>query len=689
MPLLQEIVIIFGLSILVLFAFSRLRIPAVVGFLLTGLLAGPYGLGLVKAVHEVELLADVGVVLLLFTVGMEFSLDALLRIKKSVLVGGSLQVLLTILVAFAHASLHAGRTFGESLFIGFLVSLSSTAIVLKILQDRAEIDSPHGQTSLAILIFQDLIVIPMMLFTPLLAGRGGESGLSLLLLLAKGAGVILLVILMARWILPRLLYQIARTRSRELFLLSVVVLCFAIAWLTSSVGLSLALGAFLAGLILSESEYSYQALGSILPFRDVFSSFFFVSVGMLLDFRFLLDHLPGILAAVLLILTLKTLTAGCATLALGFPIRIALPVGLALAQVGEFSFILARSGVRQGFLAGDVYQVFLAVSVLTMAVTPFLIIAAPAVTDSVMRFPMPERLKSGPYPSETKSKANRNDHLVIIGFGVNGRNLSRAASVAGIPHVIVEMNPETVRQEEKTGKPIFYGDATQETVLHHAGVETARVVVVAISDAAATRRVVETVKRMNPKVEVIARTRFLREMKPLYDLGADEVVPEEFETSVEIFARVLRKYLIPRDEIEELISEVRSDGYQMFRTPSRDSLSLSDLTLNLPDIEISTLRVGDGSTADGKSLAQIELRKKHGVSILAIRRGQRVISNPDADARLLAKDVVIALGTPDRIALALGLFQAPEEGKPRSTAPEPPAKPDSPLPPATLPAPRV
>lgn len=660
MPLLSDILIIFGLTIMVLFVSNRLRIPAIVGFLLTGVLAGPYGLGLIKAVHEVEVLAEIGVVLLLFAIGMEFSLKALLRIKKSVLLGGSLQVLLTILVTFFLASLQIGRTFGESLFIGFLVSLSSTAIVLKIIQGKAEMDSPHGQTSLAILIFQDLIVVPMMLFTPLLAGMEGEIGQSLLILLAKGAGVIVLVILSAKWIVPQLLYQIARTRSSELFLLTVVVLCFAIAWLTSNVGLSLALGAFLAGLIISESEYSYQALGSILPFRDVFTSFFFVSVGMLLDVGFLLESLPRVVTIVLIILTLKTITAGFATFLLGFPLRTALLVGLTLAQVGEFSFILARSGVKQGFLAGDIYQLFLAVSVLTMGVTPFIIAAAPYVTDSIMRLPIPSRLKSGLYPLEREKKAEKNDHLVIIGFGVNGRNLSRAATVAGIPHVIVEMNPETVRQERKSGKPIFYGDATQETVLHHAGIEAARVVVVAISDAAATRRIIEIIRRLNPKVQVIARTRFLKEVKPLYELGADEVVPEEFETSVEIFTRVLRKYLIPRDEIEKLISEVRSDGYQMFRSLSKDFLSFSDLTLNLPDIEISTLRVCERSPVDGKSLAQVELRKRYGVSVLAIRRGERVLSNPGADTQLLGNDVVVALGTPDKIAVAMGLFHAPE-----------------------------
>jgi CPA2 family monovalent cation:H+ antiporter-2 len=648
------------MSIGVLFVCSRLRIPSIVGFLLTGVLAGPYGLGLIEAVHEVEMLAEVGVVLLLFTIGIEFSLKALVRIRKSVLLGGSLQVTLTILATFVLARMQTGSTVGQSLFLGFLVALSSTAIVLKILQERAEIDSPHGRISLAILIFQDLIVVPMMLFTPLLAGTKGDIGQSLLLLLGKGVGIILLVVVSARWLVPPVLYQIARTRSRELFLLSVVVLCFAIAWFTSSLGLSLALGAFLAGLILSESEYSYQALGSILPFRDVFTSFFFLSVGMLLDVGFLIER-PGTIASiVLIILALKTAAAGLAAAVLRFPVRTAILAGLTLAQVGEFSFILARSGVSHGLLAGDRYQWFLAVSVLTMALAPFIISAAPYVADAMIRLPIPSGLKAGLYPVEWVRDATYKDHLVIIGFGVNGRNLDRVATAAGIPHVIIEMNPESVRQEKVKGKRIFYGDATQETVLHHAGVAEARVVVVAISDAAATRRITEIVRRLNPKVQLIARTRFVQEVKPLYELGADEVVPEEFETSVEIFTRVLRKYLVPRDEIEKFVSEVRSDGYQMLRSRSGDSLSFSDLSLNLPDVEISTLRVAERSPVDGQSLAQVALRKKHGVSVLAIRREEKMMSNPDAETQLLANDVVVVLGTPDRIAEAIRLFEGSE-----------------------------
>lgn len=659
-PLLKDILILFGLAIVILLICHRLHVPTIVGFLLTGILAGPHGLGIISAVREVETLAEIGVVLLLFAIGIEFSLRSLLQIRKSVLIGGSLQVLLTIAVTYL-ISMQFGMGFVESVFVAFLVSLSSTAIVLKLIQERAEVDSPHGRTSLGILIFQDVIIVPMILVTPLLAGETEKLGESLLVLAAKGIGIILLVMIGAKWIVPQVLYQIAKTRNRELFLLGVIVICLAVAWMTSSVGLSLALGAFLAGLIISESEYSHQALGNILPFRDVFTSFFFVSIGMLLDVGFLFQQ-PMLIAIISSgVLALKAMIASAVTVLLGFPLRTAILVGLALSQVGEFSFILSKTGVEYSLLGRNIYQIFLSVSVLTMAATPFIISLAPHVADLLLRLPLPRRLKFGLYPVQGTNGIGKRDHLIIIGFGVNGRNLARAAGVGGIPYVIIEMNPETVRNEQAKGEPITYGDATHEAVLQHANIKDARIAVVAINDPTATRRITEIVRRLNPKVHLIVRTRYLQEMKPLYKLGADDVIPEEFETSVEIFTRVLAKYLISREEIEKFLTEVRSDGYEMFRSLSRKSASFSDLTLNLPDVEISTLRVGVRSALTEKTLAQIELRKKYGVTIMAIRRDSQTLSNPHGDMQLCANDVLFVLGAPEKIARVTSLFRNQEE----------------------------
>ncbi len=654
-PLLNDVVIIFGLSIAVLFIFHLIRVPAIVGFLLTGILAGPHGLGLVHGIHEVEILAEIGVVFLLFAIGLEFSLKRMAQIKRSILLGGSLQVFLTTVAVFFIAT-EIGLTSGESIFMGFLIALSSTAIVLKLIQERAEIDSPHGQATLGILLFQDVIIVPMMLFTPLLAGATGNIGESILILVAKGIGIILLVAVGARWIVPHALYQVTRTRSQELFLLSVFMICFAVVWLTASIGLSLALGAFLAGLIISQSEYSHHALGNVLPFRDVFMSFFFVSIGMLLDVGFLFQQ-PGLILLIALgFLALKSVIACAVAFLLGFPLRTAILVGLSLCQVGEFSFILSRTGAEHGLLTGDAYQFFLTVSVLTMAATPFIIALAPRIAAAALRLPLPGLLKSGRPPVQVVNRARKQDHLIIIGFGVNGRNVAQAARISGIPYTILEMDPEIVRAEQAMDEPIYYGDATHEAVFHHADINAARIVVIAISDPAATRRITAITRRLNPKVHIIVRTRYLQEMKPLYEVGADDVIPEEFETSVEIFTRVLMKYLIPHSEIEKFVAVVRADGYEMLRSLSRESVPFPGLKLHLPDVEIVTLRVGEKAPAVGKTLGQIGLRRNYGVTLLAVRRNSQMLSNPGGNLHFCASDLLVVIGPPDKIAGVMDLF---------------------------------
>lgn len=659
LSLLKGLLLVFALAIAVLLICHQLRVAATVGFLVTGVLVGPQGLGLIGSGKEVELLTEIGVVLLLFTIGLEFSLGGLLRIKRYVLLGGALQVTLTIVASFLILR-SLGLAVNQAVFMGFLLSLSSTAIVLRILQERAEVDSPHGQISLAILIFQDIAVIPMMIVTPYLAGVGEETQGSFAGLILKGVGLIGFVFVAAKWLVPAVLYQIARTRSRELFSLSVLVICFAVAFLTHSLGLSLALGAFLAGLIISETEFTWETLGNIIPFRHVFTSLFFVSIGMLLDVEFLIERPGTILTVALGVMTLKLLLAWLAVTLLGFPLRTAIVCGLSLCQVGEFSFVLFLTGAEMDLLEKQLYQLFLDVSVLTMAATPFAIALAPKLADVIEKLPFPARLKRGftkPISSD-KKKLRRilRDHLIIVGFGLNGRNVARVAKVAGIPYLVIEMNPRTVRVESAKGELITYGDASQEAVLEEVGVKKARVVVVVISDPLATRKIAAAVRKENPNVFLIVRTRFVTEMESLYALGANQVIPEEFETSIEIFSRVLDRYLVPRNEIERLIAEARSGGYDMFRSLSRDSLSFSDLKCQIPDVDITTVRIGDGSPMVKKSLAQLELRKKHGVTVLAIRRGDQMVSNPDASTIIYSGDLLVALSQPSKLARFAQLF---------------------------------
>src|SRR5688572_23355123 len=617
-PLLADIIVILGLAVVVILIFQKLKLPTILGFLITGLIAGPSGLNLVKASHEVDMLSEIGVILLLFIIGLEFSLTELMAIRKFVLIGGTTQVLLTIMAANL-VGYFLGYTLSQSLFLGFLFSLSSTAIVLKLLQDRREVNSPHGKVILAILIFQDIVVVPMMLVTPLLAGESDDILFSVLLLLGKGVLIIAFVYVAARYLVPKLLYWITITRSKELFLLSTIVICLAVAGLTSSMGLSLSLGAFLAGLIISESEYSHQATTNIIPFREVFSSFFFVSIGMLLDVQFLVDHLGYILFFTALTLILKSFIASLASFGLGFPFRPTLLVGFSLFQVGEFAFILSKTGLNNGLLDQTTYQYFLSVSLLTMALTPFVMVQANPLATRILRI-----LPSGwarPELTPGKLEEKYNDHIVIIGFGLTGQYIARTAKQVGIPYNILELNAETVRRERAQGQPIIYGDAVHPIILNHLGISRARIAVVAISDSKATRQIVSNIRALSSSVHIIARTSFVMQVEENLKAGADEVIPEELEASVEIFTRVLNKYLVPKDDIFEHIDRIRAGNYTMMRSFSNDQLFVKTTNLALATMTTVALKVAttDPEIID-KTLEDTNLRENYGITILAIKR---------------------------------------------------------------------
>ncbi len=653
MELFTDIILLFIIAIPVLYLCNRLKIPSIVGLLAIGVAAGPRSMGLLSDTSEVEILSEIGIILLLFTIGLEFSLQKLLTIRKSVLLGGALQVFATTGAVFSIALLF-GAAPETALFYGFVVSLSSTAIVLKLLQENAAIDSPSGRTSLAILIFQDIIVVPFMLIVPLLAGATSAGGGSALMLAFKSAVIIALTYTGSKWIVPALMLLITRTRSRELFLISIFAVCFGVAWTTYLMGLSLSLGAFLAGLIISGTEYSHEAIGNIVPFRDIFTSIFFMSIGMLLDVRFLWDHLPVILALTLAVLAGKTLIVSLSALPLGLPAAVCVMTGLVLSQIGEFSFILLKAGRAAGLADDSTYQAALAAIILTMVASPFLINFSINAAGIARRLPFPEFIKKRLYRAlgnaEEDDKNATTDHLVIVGFGVNGRNVARSAKLAGIPYRIIEMNPDTVRNERNAGEPILYGDASHEEILDYAGIRRARIIVLTIPDPAAVKRTTVVSKRLNPDVYVIARTRFIQEVTPLYRLGADEVIPEEYETSIEIFTRVLKKYLVPENDIERFTEDVRSDGYMMFRKPSAGgSLSISDVVSRFRELDFATYRVERGSPADGKTLAELDMRRRYGASAAAIYRGKREIYNPDGREKIQEGDILLLLGNPRAI----------------------------------------
>lgn len=642
-PFLQSLVIIFGVSALVVFVLHRAKIPSIVGFLISGVIIGPYGIGLIGDTHAVEMMAEVGVILLLFTIGIEFSMAKLARIRKSVIIGGGGQVLLTIVLsalAFSSATVDARR----AVFWGFLTALSSTAVILKILAEKGETDSPHGRVMVGILIFQDLCVVPLMLLIPSLAGEGPEIAV-VALKMGKAALIIAAVLLSARWLVPKLLHEVVSTRSRELFITTIILLCLGIALITSRFGLSLALGAFLAGLMVSESEYAHQATSDILPFKESFIGLFFVSVGMLMNIGYMVDHVWVVMLSVLFVIGLKTVTGTVAALLAGASLRTAMHAGLGLAQIGEFSFVLAVAGRESGLISEMFYQIFLSASVLTMMISPVMLDIAPSISGWIMSRRVMARMNrlQGASSGEALPGAMQ-DHIIIVGFGLNGRNLARVLREVGIPYAILEMNSDTVRAMKKKGEPINYGDGTSPEILRHMGAEHARLLVVAISDPASTRRIVSAARHQNPELYVIVRTKYLAEVDDLTALGADEVIPEEFETSIEIFARVLNRYRFPRHVIMDMAERIRSNSYTALRSidlPKRHIFAQDRL---LPEIALDGISVPEKSPLAGRSIAELEIRKKTGVTIIAVRRADTVLTNPDPAFRLQEGDIVLFTG---------------------------------------------
>ncbi len=652
---LSDIVVICGLAVAVVYLCKRLKVPNIIAFLLTGVLAGPHALGLVHSSHQVEVLAELGVVLLLFTIGLEFSFKELAKMRRPLLLGGSVQVVATGGLVTA-ASLIAGLAPGPAVFLGFMAALSSTAIVLKLLEERSLIDSPQGRASLSILLFQDIIVVAMLLAAPLLAsGQVGahDSGLALFL---KGLVAVVVLAVAAKWGVGWLLDASAGQSDRELFAVSIAVVLLGVAWLTSWAGLSLALGAFIAGLIVADSQYGPQTVSNVLPMRDLFTSIFFVSVGMLLDVGFLVEHplLVGMLT--LGILAAKTLTGSLAAILLGYNLRVSLAVGLSLSQVGEFAFVLAKAGQGLGLVSGQHFQLVLAASVLTMMLTPPMVWLGQK--SAAKSMPDPKAGKGGRAVAKAAEKLS--GHLVIVGYGINGRNVARAAETVGIPYLVVEMNPSTVKRERQAGKPIFYGDAMNQAVLEHAGLARAQALVVALADPAATRRIVAASRSAHPGLYIIARTRYLQEVDALAKLGADEVIPEEYETSLEIFSRVLRRFGTPESDINRLTAQLRAEGYQLLRLPDQAKPAKTALAGSLGKASMVTVRVQSGSRADGSTLQDLGLRSRYGINVMALKRLDDLFTNIDPNQALQPDDLLMVLAAPDSMAEAEDLFVLPE-----------------------------
>jgi CPA2 family monovalent cation:H+ antiporter-2 len=538
---LEDLVVVLAAALLAVLVLGRLRVPSIAGFIVAGVLVGPGALGLVDDVGQVETLAEVGIVLLLFGVGLELSLDRIRRLWRPVLVGGALQVGITALSA-SGVALVFGLPAAKAVFVGFVIAVSSTAIVLRGLSSRGQLDAPHGQLAVGILIFQDLCVVPMMLALPLLAGTGGtktEAALGALIALAAlGAALVA-----ARTLVPPLLRAASRTRQREVFVLAVAVICLGIAWLLSLAGVSVALGAFIAGLVVSGSEFRHQALSDVVPLREILAGVFFVSVGMLLDTSGVGGKIGPVLALLVAILAGKFLLVLLAALLMRKPQRTAVLAAAALCQVGEFAFVLLAGGREQGLIEEPLGGNLVVAAILSMLVTPFLIRVGPHLVHGARRIgglkwiALPPNLEEPPGDGDG---VELSDHVIVAGYGLAGQELARALEHRDVPYVVVDINVDNVRLARSEGMRAYFGDVTSAELLAHVGVQRARELVISVNDADASERAVRFARAAAPGLRIIVRTAYAIDVPRLQAAGASEVVTAEVEAAVEIVYLILK-----------------------------------------------------------------------------------------------------------------------------------------------------
>ncbi|MBI4445509.1 MAG: cation:proton antiporter [Acidobacteria bacterium] len=643
-PFLQDLITVYAFGVVIVYFFRRLNQSAMAGFLITGVLIGPHGLGLVSSVHSVEVLAEAGIMLLLFSVGIEFSLRKFSQMRTVFWRAAPLQVLSHVAVVSLLAS-YAGINIGLGILLGLLVALSSTAVVLRLFVERGESDSLHGRITLGILIFQDFCIVPGILLLPML-GSQQLGWMPLFLALAKAVAIIVGVLFAARYFFPRLLHQITLTQSRELFVITCILMFLGTAWLTSRAGLSLALGSFLAGLILSESEYSHQIFAEIRPLRDSLNSLFFISVGMLVNPSFVWPNLWMLAGLIVLLVVSKGALSAGAVLASGFPLQTALLAGLPLAQIGEFSFVLLNEATELGMVPADWYQIILSCAIITMILSPALM----SLSRRLLSMSMVSRVAGslavrsghGQEPSEIIR-----DHVLICGFGASGRNIARVLKENAIPYLILELNPQLVRESRSNNEPILYGDCTEPLILEHVGVRYARAMVLAVSDPFSTGRAVSAARSLNREVPILVRTKYLSEIDALYNLGASEVVAEEFEASIELLTRILRLYHVPRARVAEEIKNIRDQRYEIFR---ERRLTVPRLRLSSElEIYTETFEVPPDSGVRGRRVAEIGLHERAGTLILGIIRSRETLSNPGPNDTIHTGDRLVLSGTKEQL----------------------------------------
>lgn len=630
--LLQNLSAILITAVIVLLIFNKLKLPTMIGLFITGIVLGH----VINNTTIISTLSELGVIFLLFIIGLEFSVEKFSAIKRYALIGGILQVSITTVLTTL-LGLALGFNLPSSIFLGFLVSFSSTAIVMKIMQQKHLTHSIQGRVTLGILIFQDIAVIVVILITPLLGGSKIEFH-TIPTLIATFIGLAILIFVGAKWFIPLALRDAAKTKNRDLFLLLTLFICMGTTFATSLIGIGPELGAFIAGLLISNTEYSHQTLGYIQPFEDVFMSLFFISIGLMVNLHLFLYNIWIILILTAIILIINFSATLITGMVLKLPSKVSITIAILLSQIGEFSFVLASEGMKYGLMTQRFFSVFLGVSILTMSLTPFLQKMTPKIVKQfgkINYFQVYDELKT--LPEEFEDTQPIKDHVILVGLGRVGKQMTKACHQFNVPILAVDMNPIVVEKQQALGVPIIYGNASNESVLKELQVTRAQCIVISASTYEGTLKTIDTARRLNPDIHIIVRTKYLKNIEEVIDAGADEVIPKEFETSILMFTRIMDYYQKDMDEIADAVNNLRSDNYDALRSVSSEDIS-AYLSNSFTDIELDSVRVyNDAHISDFPF-------EKHDLTITSVIRENNTITNIKNSFLFLEDDIILFTG---------------------------------------------
>ncbi len=642
MILLKDIILILFTAIVVILILSKMKIPPVIGFLLTGIIIGPFSFGLVDSVGEIEVLAEIGVILLMFSIGLEFSVDKIKAMMKDFLFFGGLQVAACWLIFFIIINFF-GLTLTQSIAGGFILALSSTAIVLKLLQDNDEINSPPGLKMTGILLFQDVVIIPAMIFLPFVNQLGeGETG-SIVTSLLIAVGGVILILLLSKYALPFIFKVILKLRIPDLQTVTIFVFLFGVAFISYKLGISLAMGAFIVGIALSDTDYAHQINTDFVPSRHIFNSIFFISIGMFVNVSFFINNIPEVLLFTIIIILVKIFFITLLFVISRNPLSVGIITAFSLAHIGEFSFILLREAQEHKIFSSDTHQVFLSSAILSMFLIPVAIKTGKKIA------------ASGKFKTEIKKgevKKTLSNHTIIAGYGINGRNISRILKLLDIPYEIIEMNPQTVSEYKLKGEPIRFGSIDHRDNLKHIGIEKASLLIIAINDIEAAKKSVRAARSLSSKVKIIVRVNYISQVETLYKGGADLVLSQDMETSLIFINHILKYYNIP-DHVSRIQTNLlREEHYSFFyNKENRDHWRVALLDCIEQDNEL--FFVGSHSKFVSREIGELEPWNMEGVNVIGVIRNSVVISKELAGLKLEKFDTIIFSGFHKKVYEAL------------------------------------